>query len=506
MGIDETFDLGVVFVHGIGTQSSGVSLAEAAQELQRWFQSWFDGAIQCWIALGVHAGDVDGWQRELYEQRRREGAGEDKLHAITNLVERLQRCVPKGSGQTPLAKVGAAAGLTVVGGRATLLDGRFDPQSEEPPSVVLRMEVLLVDGSVCRTRWLLTEAWWAQSFPPPRFATLAVWALRFVPWLVATHLRQYVLRQHQRRQRVAEAAGWPWWDLRRAAGMVSQTVDDAAVLGGMILAPLAQLALLTLIAAALLPVPAIRRLVVRVQQSLAASTGDSYIFVTQPAWAAAMTGDVQRAYRWMHERAAATAVVGHSQGAAVAHEALADDRNLWPALMVTYGSGLRKLQGLRQLAAGRERRSWWVSWAVSLGAMLMGGGVVLAYSSTFRTLGTIVGAVGLYVTSQALFSPLWLAPKEVPNPREAVAERISEALKALEPRPPELSHIPLSAPDLIEITPPTPPIPLPGLGLKTFDRRLQESPRLGKPPAGASLSSNCLSNTSMWRKPRRKRR
>src|SRR5262249_35779010 len=51
------------------------------------------------------------------------------------------------------------------------------------------------------------------------------------------------------------------------------------------------------------------------------------------------------------------AVVSHSQGGALAHEAFRDERPKNLALLVTFGSGLRKLEELRQfLRSGRSFR------------------------------------------------------------------------------------------------------------------------------------------------------
>jgi pimeloyl-ACP methyl ester carboxylesterase len=151
-----------------------------------------------------------------------------------------------------------------------------------------------------------------------------------------------------------------------------------------------------LLVLAIFPIKALRDLVGAAQRVLASVVGDSFIFVTSPVQEAAIISKFQRDLRWLSERCEKVVVVAHSQGAAVAYKGL--ERLDWDGhmpeqvkLLVTLGSGLRKLvdleQALERPAPGWEdtRGSWrslnsraWTVIALSLGVL---GGLVSLFLS-----------------------------------------------------------------------------------------------------------------------------
>ena len=42
-------DLGVLFVHGIGTQRRGETLSRCTGALYRWLEKWFSGSATAWL-------------------------------------------------------------------------------------------------------------------------------------------------------------------------------------------------------------------------------------------------------------------------------------------------------------------------------------------------------------------------------------------------------------------------------------------------------------------------
>jgi hypothetical protein len=118
------FDLGVLFVHGIGEQQQYSTLARFGGALQRWLRQWEEG--------------------------RRDEA-------------QYGRVAPP-----PVVDVSA------VDPRPDGPDGRKQPAHAE-----------VAVGS--RKKWLLAEAWWAPEVTPPKFRDFIRWVLPMFPWLAAEY-------------------------------------------------------------------------------------------------------------------------------------------------------------------------------------------------------------------------------------------------------------------------------------------------------------------------------
>ena len=54
---------------------------------------------------------------------------------------------------------------------------------------------LTVESDHHRERWLLSESWWAESFPQPTYRELVSWSLRALPWAVALHFARGYWRE-----------------------------------------------------------------------------------------------------------------------------------------------------------------------------------------------------------------------------------------------------------------------------------------------------------------------
>jgi hypothetical protein len=85
-----------------------------------------------------------------------------------------------------------------------------------------------------------------------------------------------------------------------------------------------------------------------VQRKLSATLGDSFLFVTSPITGAAVTTRVKKDLEWLMARCDRVIVLAHSQGAAVSYKVI--KRQFWGGhaherlhALITYGSGLQKL-------------------------------------------------------------------------------------------------------------------------------------------------------------------
>jgi len=188
---------------------------------------------------------------------------------------------------------------------------------------------------------LIAEASWADLLPRTSFRSVAQWLLVVAPFTVIVSVRDIPKRMSEiGRESRLRSLSW-------LVGAILTRVVLGAILFPVWFAPLlALIAVLTL-----LPGRAGRAAAGRVQAWVSSVLGDSYSFVDDPAVRWAVLGRVSDVIAWCDERADDVICLGHSQGSFIAMEAIrtddsSSDRTLW-----TLGSGIRKLLGLRRIAA-----------------------------------------------------------------------------------------------------------------------------------------------------------
>lgn len=289
---DAMYDLGVLFVHGIGAQERGVTLAEFGNPLVHWLRQ----------------------------------------RAASN------------------------------GGEVQVASAVLAPSDGEPARTVLALRA----GGTSR-QWLMSEALWADAFAQPAFADMARWGVGVVPRTFGMHFGRQLARAWRapsgtNQERVERVGGVAVALVRLLAG-IALVLPTVGVLGALRLL-------------GLIPWERLRSAIVRTQLRLASSIGDSFILVSQPLQSAAILTRFERELAWLGNRCALVAIVAHSQGAAVACRALArlpiSDRRL----LITFGSGLRKLAELEELPDrphGR-RGAWWTALGLplcSLGLLML---------------------------------------------------------------------------------------------------------------------------------------
>lgn len=192
--------------------------------------------------------------------------------------------------------------------------------------------------------WLMAESNWAETFVPPSYAQVAKWSVQLFPWAVASHFGE----QMQRRMRAAEISGQGLAKLARSTGnLVSASLFLAL---GLCLTPVIVALMLLMLILGLVPISWIRSAVGSFQRMLASVIGDSFTLLDNEIQAAAIVGRVRRDMLWLSKRCNKVALVAHSQGAAIAHEvirSLSEEGLDPPELLITFGSGLKKLAMLR---------------------------------------------------------------------------------------------------------------------------------------------------------------
>lgn len=338
--------LGILFVHGIGAQRRGETLAAFGGPVCEWLTIRFDGLDRQWRAALTKYPALLQWHLET------EDWATDGFRGAP--------CPPPNDDtqqhDSPalIAEVGSKLNTQAVVARARLLDTRVtDPDDPSAPAQsILQITRLNLTGDVETERWCLAESWWAETFGVPGFGNLMRWGLRTIPWTIGSHFGSQLRRALARRVTASAASAIePGW--RRVARQLAWAGSVSAALlslvGGVLLSPLLLAAFGLLLLLALLPIPQLREALLKIQLSIASTLGDSYVLLSRPVESAAIVGQVHRDLNWLGRHCRGVAIVAHSQGGAVAHQAL---RRKIPAklrLLFTFGSGLKKLEQLRYL-------------------------------------------------------------------------------------------------------------------------------------------------------------
>lgn len=308
--------IGILFVHGIGEQNRGDTLLGFGEPLFRWLCQWLS-----------------------------KGSQELSWHDL-----RLSN---------------------------TSLSRSLEPAEYRP--AITELGIIIPPGSpdTYQLEWVMAESWWAQDFTPPSAGQLARWAVGIGPWMVWRQVRHLADRCLQTLQMLyqpmPENISNPLLltvALRTISSTGSISVGGYAIRAVtaifLVLRVIAQLVLGFLVAFVvqllsiilLIPawIPLLSNFVVGAQRLLANSVGDSYILVTSPLRFNAMISQVENDLKWLAERDCdKLVVIAHSQGAAVAYEALKHSKEPHVDLFITFGSGLSKLKAIQRVLPYQNR-------------------------------------------------------------------------------------------------------------------------------------------------------
>ena len=283
-------ELGILFVHGIGSHGRGVTLSNFAQPILNWLAAWFGSS-------------------------NRKG---DDISESGSLVNEPAALCP--------------AHYTV----------QVGAESEREHNT-----------------WLLCESNWDEIVSTPPAAKVASWGLRVWPWVFWSHVLPIL---HRNRWRLVTVA-ITFAILAFLAVLVRRY--PLTVFFNIILSPFLAVAFfaavwpvfrfvvfITLLSISLIThrIPALHKLVGLhwLQGTLAEVIGDSYALVGPKSQEHELVRRVQSDIGWLAKRSRRVAIIAHSQGGAISHEAIRTGQNEID-LLITLGSGLNKLTKLRKL-------------------------------------------------------------------------------------------------------------------------------------------------------------
>ncbi len=239
-------------------------------------------------------------------------------------------------------------------------------------------------GAHAESRWLLAEAWWAKKFPPPTFGEIVGWSFGVLPWTLIAHF-------DRRFRRIGFRVFHAFHGARRLRKIlwlfIRWLAEGTSVTLALIFSPLMLAAIGFVVVLGLVPYTPIRRFAGAVQRAIAATIGDSFVFMHQRFTAAAICQSVTDDLEWLAARCRKLVVVAHSQGAAIAHRVLRGPVTAPCDTLFTFGSGLAKLAEIErtETSAGRP-----LLWAASASALFAAASFVIDALASWQAAGSAV--------------------------------------------------------------------------------------------------------------------
>lgn len=238
---------------------------------------------------------------------------------------------------------------------------------DQPAEVVVEFS-----GKPAAEKWLFTEGWWADSFPPPTYSELVSWSVRALPWSITLHIAQRYRHVKSR----SDSGG------ARVAGL---TLAILQLLVALALSPVFVTLLTATLILGVLPFPQLRTLILSTQSLLLGTVGDSLAFVESPLRSALVRTRILDGLKRLQSCCDKTIIIAHSQGAAATLDALGgimttsellgdavdpaiDEANPItdsestpngpvPNALVTFGSGVNQLVSLKVLTEGLPKKT-----------------------------------------------------------------------------------------------------------------------------------------------------
>jgi hypothetical protein len=257
----------------------------------------------------------------------------------------------------------AEVGGTPPVGRVSLTASALAPGGGEPANSLLMINPAANEGMGDQSAWLLAESWWAETFRPPKTSALLLWLLLILPYMLLEQFNVPLRRSMRMSRPGLDGCFFTW--IRRIGFFVLFIVAlPVAALGAI---PIG-----VLLVSMLIPIPQIRALAKAGAIKLANTLGDSFVLVSSTVQYDAMVRQVVRDLQWLSGRTGKVAIVAHSQGAAIAYEALT--RYGCPnevRLFVTVGQGLGKLMRMRTIKKFGSTARFNIAWAGLVGFFLL---------------------------------------------------------------------------------------------------------------------------------------
>lgn len=295
------YELGVLFVHGIGEQQQGSTLLQFGEPIIETLRRWY---------------------------MRQTGQGVDCVRLTDSVL-------------LPAKNFSATPAHSVV---------EFDLRG-------------------INRKWLVAEDWWGDQVVVPESTEFLSWLMTRGSWVALLHSMErltddpFTQSEIEFYKKLVMSKFSPirlrkWFadpkNQALANGMLSLYSKPWVLARWMLIALALQIPLTIAYLVTLLPIPGISKWVTTAVRKLASVLGDSFVLVKLESQRAAILTHFEQSLRYLDLECEYVAVLAHSQGTAVVCDVLRTKPGLRPDLLVTFGSGVAKLDQLYLAEAGRR--------------------------------------------------------------------------------------------------------------------------------------------------------
>lgn len=281
-------DIGVLLVHGIGEQPRGETLIKFGEPLVQWLM-------------------------ELCPKNKVAGQQTNDNNEFDVEVTRKSEIVDDNKEYTPDSFL-----IHINDNKNNDSSNVSTKNAEHELNNSSQHQSKSVDNS---ERWLFAETWWADTFEKPKFINLAKWIFTIGPFVAAIHADRRAMNENR-----------------------NKLVRIFKILKSLVFAFIIQIITVVLVILSIIPIQKWRNKIASLLSFLTATIGDAYVLVSSPVQRAAAVRRVLDGIDFLRDEGCENIVViAHSQGAAIAAEALAISNESKLKLFVTYGAGIFKL-------------------------------------------------------------------------------------------------------------------------------------------------------------------
>ena len=375
------FELGVLFVHGIGTRGARETLVR-----------WSEPIVNFWVkrALAINAASRDSitpekrarikqWlnTRPLRSRSPIDGISEavddmsqEELSTISNGIS-LPKDLTDSVGETPLCMA--------VKAEQTLFPER-NPDPGSPSATLFRLSQVGENASLRESHVLFAESAWAREAFPPTTEELRAWLTNSIPILIWAQLvRLARTREMEIRKDSKDAVGW-FAKLRVNLSWLILIVQQVVLPPAYVMLALASQVAISLVGLlGLLPIPWLSRGIRWLINGLMGTVGQSYALQTSKIRRSAIVSSVALDIDWLSQKCHKMVIVSYSQGAEISRLAFLEARSDKVERWYTVGSGIAQLNMLRPKSMEKQRSQIVIcaSNILLIATLLLVGGLVV---------------------------------------------------------------------------------------------------------------------------------
>lgn len=362
-------EIGVLLVHGIGEHSRGHTLVNYGEPLARWIQDWIDGwshtidkqDLELWIGHlkrlkplpfpSSASALVDDPERDIFQASSGPYSGRYTPEISRTLDRLFKRLRPDTSiGELPSdVQFFSKQNPGYIGGCARVTK-YFD--NEYSDNFSIDINIVTIDGEIEKISWLIKELYWSDCFPIADLARIALWSIKIAPWVIANYAAKRINRYFimlLRKSNTATLAGAIFY-------ICTQIMDFFHLIANVILIPIwmmltfvTQAMLAIIYMSSFIPLDVVQKYSEAALRWFAAAIGDCYSFTSSSVREALIVNQVRGDMEWLSKECENLVIIAHSQGAAIVYTTLKGDIPDNLRLLVTLGSGIRKLLALQRL-------------------------------------------------------------------------------------------------------------------------------------------------------------